>query len=198
MNKIIVISSLFCLLANVALAQTKKLQLSFHINPIDASLAGEFSLSENSTLHTAVGFGYGSVNSVSLGNYYDKSMHNRRNSDVALPQIFFAPYVNIQYRNYFSKIKDMEKGKSTDNNSGAYAGVRLKVYGSPEIPTNEQARSIRRNYMLGLIIGNQKAFGFEKRFLFITNAGIGTHANYNLSFFAFKPLLHVSIGYVIK
>jgi len=197
MKKMIAIFSLLCLITTISLAQRKNLQLSFNLNPIDSYVAGEFNLSNNSTLYTAIGFGYGSINSIYLNNYYDKSRHHTRNSDVAIPQIFFAPYINIQYRNYYLNDKDIKKGKYTGNNSGMYAGARFKTYTSPAIPTND-VRSIKQNYMLGLMIGSQRAFGAKRRFLFNINSGISTHANYNLTFFVFKPMLHSSIGYVIK
>ncbi len=184
--------------ANISLAQQKKLQLSFNINPIDAHTAAEFSLSGNSILYTANGFGYGSVNSLSLDKYYVKSAQNGRSTDVVMPEIFFAPYLNIQYRNYFLKARDNNKGYYTGNNSGMYTGARLKMYTAPVIGMNVDVEAIRQNYMLGLMIGYQKALGVKRRFVFNTNTGISTHANYNLSFFGLKPMLYGSVGYIIK
>jgi len=192
------ISLLFCLITNISLAQRKKLQLSFNMNPIDALAAAEFSLSENSTLYTAIGFGYGSVGSLYLNNYYDKSMQKGRNSDVVLPEIYFAPYLNIQYRNYFLKAKHNRKGYYTGNNSGIYAGARLKMYTAPVITMNGDVEAVKQNYMFGLMIGYQKAVGVQKRFILNANTGVSTHANYNLSFFGYKPLLNGSVGYIIK
>ena len=198
MKKIIAIFSLFCLVTASTSAQQKTLQLSFNFNPVDAYLTGEISLSKSSTLYTALGFGYGSISSIHLNRYYDKSMHNVRNSDVVLPEIFFAPYLNVQYRNYFLKNKNSKQGSYTGNNSGVYAGTRLKMYTAPLYALKEDGMRIKENYMLGLMIGNQKAFGARKRFVSNFNMGVSTHTNYNLSYSAVKFLMHGSIGYIIK
>jgi hypothetical protein len=133
MKKITAICSLFCLVTTISLAQQKKLQLSFNINLIDANAAAEFTLSGNSTLYTAIGFGVGSVNSLNLNKYFDKSEHNKRGTDVVHPEIFLAPYFNIQYRNYFLRASNNRNGSYTGNNSGMYAGARLKMYAEPVI-----------------------------------------------------------------
>jgi len=198
MKKMIAIFSLLCSITTITLAQQKNLQLSFNLNPLDSYVVGEFGLSKNSTLYTAIGFGYGSVSSIHLNLYYDKSMHNKRNSDVVLPEIFFAPYLNIQYRNYFLKTSNTEQGRYTGNNSGMYIGARLKMYTSPVTAIKEDGMSIKQNYMFGFMFGHQKAFGSRKRFVYNSNMGVSRHANYNLSFSAVKFLAHASIGYVIK
>lgn len=198
MKKIIATLLLLFSSTNLLFAQQKKIQLSVGLNPLDAYTAAEFKLSENSTLYTAIGFGYGSVNAVNLYYYYHKSLQNRRNSDVSLPDIFFAPYLNIQYRNYFMKAKDNSKGYYTGNNSGMYIGARLKMFTAPVISLNEDVKGIKENYMLGLFMGNQKALGNKRRLVLNVNGGFSTHANYNLSFAVLKPMLHGSIGYIIK
>ncbi|MES2652226.1 MAG: hypothetical protein V4663_10825 [Bacteroidota bacterium] len=198
MKKTIAITSLLCLITTISLAQRKKLQLSFNTNVLDAHVAAEFSLSENSTFYTAIGFGYESVGSLNLNKYYDKSAQGGRNSDVLRPEIFFAPYLNMQYRNYFLKTRDNRKGYYIGNNSGMYAGARLKLYTAPVISMNGGVEAIKQNYMLGLMIGYQKALGVQRRFIINANTGVSTHANYNLSFFRSKPMLHGSVGYVIK
>ncbi|WP_316788279.1 hypothetical protein [Pedobacter frigoris] len=198
MKKIIALAFLLFLLTNTSSAQQKKLQLSFNTNVLDAHVATEFSLSGNSTFYTAIGFGYGSVSSLNLNKYYDKSAQEGRNSDVLKPEIYFSPYLNIQYRNYFLRARDNRKGDYTGNNSGMYAGARFKFYTAPVISMNEDVESIRQNYMFGLIIGYQKAVGAQRRLVLNANTGISTHANYNLSFFGFKPMLFGSVGYVIK
>lgn len=198
MNKILAIISLLCLATTIALAQQKKLQVVFNTNLLDANIATELSLSKNSTLHTVIGFGIGSVNSINSHKYEDKSRHDIRNTDVGMPEIFFAPYLNIQYRNYFSRASDIKKGDYTGNNSGLYLGSRLKMYLPPVMVLREDAKSIKENYSFAIILGYQKAVGNKRRLLINVNSGLSTHANYNLSFFAFKPLLHTSVGYIIK
>ena len=198
MKKIITITSLLCLITTISLAQQKKLQVAFNTNLLDANIATEFSLSKNSTLYAAIGFGIGSVNAINGNKYEDKSRHHIRNTDVMMPEIFFAPYLNLQYRNYFLRAHDIKKSDYTGNNSGMYLGSRLKMYKPPVITLREDAKSIKENYSFGLILGYQKALGIKRRLLINANSGIGTHANYNLSFFAFKPLLHISVGYIIK
>ncbi len=198
MNKIIAIITLLCLATTISLAQQKKLQLVFNTNLVDANIATELSLSKNSTLYVAMGFGIGSVSSINSNKYEDKSRHHLRNTDVVMPEIFFTPYLNIQYRNYFSRTRDIKKGGYTGNNSGMYLGSRLKFYKSPVIVLRDDAKSIKENYSFGLILGYQKALGIKKRLLINANTGLSTHANYDLSFFAFKPLFHTSVGYVIK
>ena len=198
MKKLIVISSLLCLATTIALAQQKKLQVIFNTNLVDANIATELSLSKNSTLYAAVGFGIGSVNAINGNKYEDKSRHDIRSTDVMMPEIFFAPYLHIQYRNYFLRARDIRKGYYTGNNSGMYLGSRLKMFKPPVIVLRDDAKSIKENYSFGLILGYQRALGNKRRLLINVNSGLSTHANYNLSFFAFKPLLHTSIGYVIK
>lgn len=198
MKKIIAISLCLCLFWTLSWAQRKNLQLSFNINPLDAVLAAEFGLSEKSTLYTGIGFGYGTVSAPDLNFYYDKSRRNGRNSDIGLPKIFFAPYLNVQYRNYFSKIKNKKEGYYTDNNSGMYFAARFKLFTSPLIPSKGDTKPIKENYMLGLMMGYQKVFGVKKRFMFNSNGGFSAHANYNLSFYVYKPMLYSSIGYIIK
>jgi hypothetical protein len=198
MKKIITISSLLFLVTTISFAQQKKLQVAFNINLLDANIATELCLSKNSTLYAAIGFGIGSVSSINKDMYEDKSRHGFRSTDVVMPEIFFAPYLNVQYRNYFSRAHNIKKGDYTDHNSGIYLGSRLKMYKPPVIVLRDDAKSIKENYSLGLILGYQKALGMKRRFLINANTGFSTHANYNLSFFAFKPLLHTSVGYIIK
>ncbi len=198
MNKILAITSLLCLITTISLAQQKKLQVVFNTNLLDANIATELSLSKNSTLYSAIGFGIGSVSSINSNKYEDKRRHGFRNTDVVIPEIFFTPYLHLQYRNYFLRARDSKKGNYTGNNSGTYLGSRLKIYAPPVIVLRDDTKSIKENYSLGLIIGRQKAFGTKRRFLLNTNIGMSTHANYNLSFFALKPLLHTSLGYIIK
>jgi hypothetical protein len=190
--------SLWCLATTISFAQQKDVQLSININPVDAHAAAEFSLSPNGTLYAGIGFGYGSVSTISLNKYFGQSEHHKRNSDVVMPEIFFSPYVNIQYRNYFLRARDIRKGYYAANNSGMYIGARLKMYTAPVIVVKEDARPIKENYMFGLMIGYQKALGAKKRFIYNVNTGLSTHANYNLSFFGLQPVLYTSIGYVIK
>ncbi len=198
MNKIIAIASLLCLVTTISLAQQKKLQVVFNTNLVDANIATELSLSKNSTLYAAIGFGVGSVSSVNRNKYEDKSRHHWRSTDVVMPETFFASYLNIQYRNYFLRAQDIKKGDYTGNNSGMYLGSRLKIFNSPVVELRDDAKSIKESYTFGLILGYQKALGVKRRLLFNANTGFSTHANYNLSFFAFKPLFHTSVGYVIK
>lgn len=198
MNKILAITSILCLVTTISLAQQKKLQVVFNTNLVDANIATELSLSKSSTLYAAIGFGIGSVSSIYSNKYEDKSRHHLQNTDVVMPEIFFAPYLNIQYRNYFSRASNSKKGDYTGNNSGMYFGSRLKLYKSPVIVLRDDAKSIKENYSFGLIFGYQRALGIKKRLLINVNSGFSTHANYNLSFFAFKPLLHTSVGYLIK
>lgn len=82
MKKLIALCSLFFLAANISVAQRKLVQSSFNISPLDAHAAAEFSLSENSTLYTAIGFGYGSVNGLHLKKYYEKRLQDGENSDM--------------------------------------------------------------------------------------------------------------------
>ncbi|KQC00840.1 hypothetical protein AQF98_09175 [Pedobacter sp. Hv1] len=182
----------------MALAQQKKVQLSFNTNLIDAYAAAEINLSANSTLYTAIGFGAGSVSSIDLHKYFDKSKHNQRGTDVVLPDIFFAPYFNIQYRNYFARKSDERRGAYTGHNSGLYVGARLKMYTAPAFVLKEEVKPMKENYTLGAIFGYQKAVGAKRKLLFNINGGVSTHANYNLSFFAWKPMLHTSIGYILS
>jgi len=198
LKNIIATSILLVVSINILFAQQKTTQFSVGLNPLDAYTAAEFKLSENSTLYTAIGFGYGSVSSLNLYNYYHKCLQNRRNPDFVLPEIFFTPYLNIQYRNYFMKEKDNSKGYYTGNNSGMYIGARLKMFTAPVISLNEDVKGIKENYMLGLFMGNQKALGSKRRLFLNVNGGFSTHANYNLSFAVLKPMLHGSIGYIIK
>lgn len=198
MNKIITLSSLLFLLSIGALAQQKKVQLSFNTNLIDAFAAAEINLSANSTLYTAIGFGAGSVSSIDLNKYFDKGKHNQRGTDVVMPDIFFAPYLNIQYRNYFARKSDERRGAYTGHNSGLYIGARLKMYAAPAFVLKEEVKPMKENYTLGAIFGYQKAMGSKRRLLFNINGGVSTHTNYNLSFFAWKPMLHTSIGYIIS
>lgn len=198
MKKIIATLLLLFALTNLLFAQQKTIQLSLGLNPLDAYAAAEFKLSDYSTLYTTIGFGYGSVNAVNLYNYYHKNFQNRRNSDVSLPEIFFAPYLNIQYRNYYMRAKDNSKGDYTGNNSGMYIGARLKMFTAPVISLNDDVKGIKENYSLGLFIGNQKALGNKRRLVLNLNGGVSTHANYNLSFAVLKPMLHGSIAYIIK
>ncbi|MGF1924833.1 MAG: hypothetical protein ACQUHE_11700 [Bacteroidia bacterium] len=165
---------------------------------MDANIATELSLTKSSTLYAAIGFGIGSVNAINGHKYEDKSRHNIRATDVVMPEIFFAPYVNLQYRNYFLRASDIRKGIYTDNNSGMYFGSRLKMYQPPVIVLRDDVKAIKDNYSFGLTFGYQKALGIKRRLLVNANTGISTHANYNLSFFAWKPLLHTSVGYIIK
>jgi hypothetical protein len=198
MKTIITLSFLFCLATTICLAQQKKLQIAFNTNLVDANIATELSLSKNSTLYAAIGFGIGSVNAINGNKYEDKSRHDIRNTDVAMPELFFAPYLNLQYRNYFLRASDIKKGIYTGNNSGMYFGSRLKMYQPPVIVLREDAKAIKENYSFGLTLGYQKALGLKRRLLLNANTGISTHANYTLSFFAFKPLFHTSVGYIIK
>ncbi len=198
MKKIIAISSLLCLATTICLAQQKKLQVAFNTNLVDANIATELSLSKNSTLYAAIGFGIGSVNAIYGHKYEDKSRHNIRATDVMMPEIFFAPYLNLQYRNYFLRASDTKNGDYTGNNTGMYLGARVKMFQPPVIVLRDDAKAIKENYSFGLTFGYQKALGIKRRLLVNANTGISTHANYNLSFFAFKPLLHTSVGYIIK
>ena len=113
------------------MAQQKKLQIVFNTNLVDANIATELSLSKNSTLYAAVGFGIGSVNAINGNKYEDKSRHDIRSTDVMMPEIFFAPYLHIQYRNYFLRASDIRKGYYNGNNSGMYFGSRLKMFKPP-------------------------------------------------------------------
>jgi len=197
MKKIIAITSLLCLVTTISLAQQKKLQVAFNTNFLDANIATELSVSKSSTLYAAIGFGIGSVNSINSHKYEDKSRHQLRNTDVGMPEIFFSPYLNLQYRNYFLRAHDNKKGAYTGNNSGMYLGSRLKLYKPPVVVLRDDTKSIKENYSFGLTLGYQKALGIERRLIINVNTGISMHANYNLSFFAFKPLLHTSVGYMI-
>lgn len=80
-----------CLATTIPLAQQKNLQVAFNINLVDANFATELSLSKNSTLYAAIGFGIGSVSSINANKYEDKSRHHLRSTDVVMPEIFFAP-----------------------------------------------------------------------------------------------------------
>ena len=198
MKKLIALCSLFCLAATISVAQRKLLQSSFNISPLDAHAAAEFSLSENSTLYTAIGFGYGSVNGLHLNKYYDQGLQYGENSDIAVPQIFLAPYLNIQYRNYVFRRRENREGYYTGSNSGLYTGARLKMQTAPVLFMHEEERLIKQSYMLGVMFGWQKAVGSKRRFLLNANTGVSTHSNYNLSFFGFKPMLYGSVGYIVK
>lgn len=198
MKKLIALCSLFCLTVNISVAQRKLVQSSFNISPLDAHAAAEFSLSENSTLYTAIGFGYGSVNGLHLKKYYEKRLQDGENSDMFVPQMFLAPYVNIQYRNYLFRKRENSEGYYTGSNSGLYTGARLKMQSAPVLFMHEEERLIKQSYMLGVMFGWQKAVGNKRRFLLNANTGVSTHSNYNLSFFGFKPMLYGSVGYIVK
>lgn len=189
---------LCCLLSHMSMAQEKKLQLSVQANPVDATAAAEFGLSKSSTLYLGIGFGIGTINAIHLDQYFDKSENHDMNSDVVLPELFFAPYLNLQYRNYFLRARDQRKGYYSGNNSGMYLGARFKAYTAPVFGMNEQVARIRENYMFGLMVGYQKALGAQRRLLINMNTGLSTHANHDLSFFGFKPMLYASVGYIIK
>ena len=79
-----------------------------------------------------------------------------------------------------------------------YFGSRLKMYQPPVIVLRDDAKAIKETYSFGLTLGYQKALGVKRRLLLNANTGISTHANYTLSFFAFKPLFHTSVGYILK
>jgi hypothetical protein len=198
MKKLIALCTLFCLAANISVAQRKLLQSSFNISPLDAHAAAEFSLSENSTLYTAIGFGYGSVNGLHLNKYYDQGLQYGENSDIPMPQIFLAPYLNIQYRNYLFRRRENSEGYYTGSNSGLYTGARLKMQTAPVLFMHDEERLIKQSYMLGVMFGWQKAVGSKRRFLLNANTGVSAHSNYNLSFFGFKPMLYGSVGYIVK
>jgi len=198
MKKLIALCSLFCLAANISVAQRKLLQSSFNISPLDAHAAAEFSLSENSTLYTAIGFGYGSVNGLHLNKYYDQGLQYGENSDIAVPQIFLAPYLNIQYRNYVFRRRENREGYYTGSNSGLYTGARLKMQTAPVLFMHDEERLIKQSYMLGAMFGWQKAVGTKRRFLLNAHTGVTAHSNYNLSFFGYKAMLYGSVGYIVK
>jgi hypothetical protein len=153
MKKLIALCTLFCLAANISVAQRKLLQSSFNISPLDAHAAAEFSLSENSTLYTAIGFGYGSVNGLHLNKYYDQGLQYGENSDIPMPQIFLAPYLNIQYRNYLFRRRENSEGYYTGSNSGLYTGARLKMQTAPVLFMHDEERLIKQSYMLGVMFG---------------------------------------------
>ena len=198
MKQFLFFCSLLCLAASISVAQRKSLQSSFNISPLDAHAAAEFSLSENSTLYTATGFGYGSVNGLHLNKYYDQSLQYGENSDIPVPEIFLAPYLNIQYRNYIFRRRENSEGYYTGSNSGLYTGARLKLQTAPVLFILEEERLIKQSYMLGVMFGWQKAVGSKRRFLLNANTGITAHSNYNLTFFGYKPMLYGSVGYIVK
>ncbi|RZK15173.1 MAG: hypothetical protein EOO43_15420 [Flavobacterium sp.] len=198
MKQFIGLCSLFCLVTSISVAQQKSLQSSFNISPLDAHAAAEFSLSENSTLYTAIGFGYGSVNGLHLKKYYEKSFHHLENSDIPVPQMFLAPYLNIQYRNYLFRRRENSEGYYTGSNSGLYTGARLKMQTAPVLFMHDEERLIKQSYMLGAMFGWQKAIGTKRRFLLNAHTGVTAHSNYNLSFFGYKAMLYGSIGYIVK
>ncbi len=198
MKKLIALYSLLCLTVTISLAQRKMLQSSFNISPLDAHAAAEFSLSENSTLYTAIGFGYGSVNGLHLNKFYKTGLQDKENQDIAVPEMFLAPYLNIQYRNYIFRRRENSEGYYTGSNSGLYTGARLKMQTSPVLFMHDEVKPIKQSYMLGVMFGWQKALGSKRRFLLNANTGVTAHSNYNLTFIGYKPMLYGSVGYIVK